>query len=380
MSESHQQLIETRGIEFSSSNKRDQENLVKQVIEYLNLHDLENAFQATESVQDSTLIVTFSLKNDYQDKWAPNWDTTRLYETLHLKGYKVKNDLNKEILVAMLLAPIPFQFPSFNEFHAAIQIRHHTVIAGYLAALNFDTNATERPKEFWNYDEDAGFLLNHGQSIIDALISATQPKEENKAFSFSCYRATEYVILLAISRKLNKVNPALLKSLEKRSEKRAIRSGEFHEVFLKEYGSIEEPLPIKYYVPGDRVWFRNPDSRSSDISGYEGSWVIYLGHNLFTNFWKRNQPFTLENKCVEVYHWKDGAYLDKSGELSMDEDVVESCVTQSLADPKEYQRILQRMMRYRDPKGIYEQGGCIDTSRESSRLVCLTTSTIKIPD
>jgi hypothetical protein len=381
MSENQQKVFfETRGIEFSLADKNDKENTIVQTMAYFKLHDLEDAVEISESTRDNFQTISFALKEAYKLRWAPNFDTTRLYETLSLQGYKVRNDLNKEILVGMLLAPIPFQFPSYDEFHSAIQIRHHTVIAGYLAALNFDTNATERPEEYWHYDEDAGFLLNQGQSIIDALISATQPKEEHKAYSFSCYRATEYVILLAIARKLNKVNPALLKSLESRSEKRAIRSGEFHEVFLKEYGSLEAPLPMKYYVPGDRVWFRNPDSRSSDISGYEGSWVIYLGHNLFTNFWKRDQPFTLETKCVEVYHWKDGAYLDQSGELLMNENIVEACVAKTLADPKECQRILQRMMRYRDPKGIYDKGGCIDTSRESSRLVCPNTSDIKISD
>ncbi|MBU3599499.1 hypothetical protein ICN28_03095 [Polynucleobacter sp. 30F-ANTBAC] len=381
MSENQQvRDFETRGIEFSLSNKSDKENVMIEMLSYLKLHQLGSAVKITELNQETSALISFSLKEEYRNKWAPNWDTTRLYERLSLKGYKVINDLNKEILVGMLLAPIPFQFPSYDEFHSAIQIRHHTVLAGYLAALNFDTNATERPEKYWHYDEDDGFLLNKGQSIIEALISATQPQEEDKAYAFSCYRATEYVILLAISRKLKKVNPLLLKRLEERSEKRAIRSGEFHELFLKEYGSLEDPLPMKYYVPGDRVWFRNPDSRSSDISGYEGSWVIYLGHNLFTNFWKRDQPFTLESKCVEVYHWKDGAYLDQNGELLMNENIVESCVAQSLADPKEVQRILQRMMRYRDPKGVYDQGGCIDTSRESPRFVCPGTSDIKIPD
>ena len=381
MSENQQKIFfETRGIEFCLSNKSDKENLLIQVMSYFKLHGLENAINLREANQGSSLVIAFSLKEEYQSQWAPNWDTTRLFETLSLKGFKEKDDLNKEILVSMLLAPIPFQFPSYEEFDSAIQIRHHSVIAGYSAALNFDTKATERPEDYWHYDEDAGFLLNHGQSIIDALIKATQPESMANAYSFSCYRATEYVILLAIARKLNTVNPKLLKSLEARSEKKAIRSGEFHAVFLKEYGSLEEPLPMKYYVPGDRVWFRNPDSRSSDISGYEGSWVIYLGHNLFTNFWKRDQPFTLETKCVEVYHWKDGAYLDQSGDLLMNENIVESCVAKTLADPKEFQKILQRMMRYRDPKGVYALGGCIDTSRESSRLVCPGTSDIKISD
>ncbi len=370
--------FETRGIEFILPTASERDVAIGRMKAFIDPHGLSECVDISQ-VANST-AVTFKLKDEYRKKWAPEWNTNRLYETLSLGGYQVKQDLDKEIVVAMLLATIPFTFPSYEEFFSAVQIRHHVVMAGHLAALNFDTDAAERPEDYWHYDEEAGFLLNAGQSIIDALIKATQPKDIESAYSFSCYRATEYVILLSIAQELKTVNPALLKRLEERSESRAIRSGEFHEVFLKEYGSIEQPFPMKYYVPGDRVWFRNPDSRSSDISGYEGSWVIYLGHNLFTNFWKRDQPFTLETKCIEVFHWKDGAYLDQDGELQMDESIVESCVAKTLADPVSYQKTLERMMRYRDPKGVYDQGGCIDTSRESPRLVCPHTSDIHIPN
>ena len=381
MSEYRQSLsFETRGIQLALPSSQQREFAKAQMMTLIASHGLEGAVEVEDSESSATFVTSFKLKEDFRQKWAPEWDTTRLYKSLSLGGYQVKNDLDKEIIVSMLLATIPFEFPSYAEFYSAVQIRHHVVLAGHLAALNFDTDAAERPEEYWHYDEEAGFLLNHNQSIIQALIKATQPEDLAHAYSFSCYRATEYVILLSIAQELQKVNPPLLKRLEERSESRAIRSGEFHEVFLKEYGSIEEPFPMKYYVPGDRVWFRNPDSRSSDISGYEGSWVIYLGHNLFTNFWKRDQPFTLETKCVEVYHWKDGAYLDQSGELQMDEAIVESCVAKSLANPQTFKNILERMMRYRDPKGIYQEGGCIDTSRESPRLVCIGTSDIHIPD
>jgi hypothetical protein len=372
--------FETRGIEFRCASEHELSMTRQQTEKYLRRHHLLDAVKVVEKKEGANVVLAFFLNEEYKDRWAPDWDTTHLSETLSLRQKTQADALDYEIIVAMLLATIPFVFPNYEELASAIRIRHFVVSAGYRAALNFDVDAVERPEEFWHYDEEAGFLLNPGKSIIAALIAATQPDDISKAYSFSCYRATEYVILLSIAQELAITNPELLKRLEERSQRRAIRSGEFHEVFLKEYGSIEDPFPMRYYVPGDRVWFRNPDSRSSDISGYEGSWVIYLGNNLFTNFWKRDQPFSLEAKCVEVFHWKDGAYQADDGELKMDEDVVEACVIKTLADESVRSAVIERMMRYRDPKGVYESGGCIDTSRESPRWVGRTTTDIHIPD
>ncbi|MEY3864465.1 MAG: hypothetical protein RL183_1351 [Pseudomonadota bacterium] len=366
--------FESRGIEFVVKTAEDLSALQASMRKYFEGLQLWPHVDSVLSNHNGAHQCTYKLKESAREQWAPAWDTTRLYATMGIDGQKNTEDLEKEILVAMLIATIPFTFPNFDELVSAVRIRHYVVKAGYKAALNFDTRAIERPADYWHYDEEEGFLLNKGQSIIDGLIKATQPTSSKDAYSFSCYRATEYVILLSIAQELKNVNPDLLKKLELRSERSAIRSGEFHEIFLKEYGTLDQPFPMKYYVPGDRVWFRNPDDRSSDISGYEGSWVIYLGHNLFTNFWKRDQPFSLETKCVEVYHWRDGAFVGDDGELHMDEEIVQSCVKQSLADPSKYQMIIDRMMCYRDPQGVYKDGGCIDASRESPRYVRPSTS------
>jgi hypothetical protein len=92
-----------------------------------------------------------------------------------------------------------------------------------------------------------------------------------------------------------------------------------------------------------------------------------MGGGLFSNFWVRDKPFTLEGKCVEMYHWRQAVYVDDEGEPRIDEQRVNALVEQTHEDPAEWQRILERMMRYRDPAGVYAEGGCIDSTREFPR-------------
>ncbi|WP_341909359.1 hypothetical protein [Polaromonas sp. YR568] len=331
------------------------------------------------SAPDDELAAGFCLRPELATTWLPDHDTTGLAERLKLDTTASTDDLEREILIAMLASPVAFAFPGFDELVAHVHIRRNIVQAGRKTALAFHTTEVDRPEDCWTYSEDDGFTVRPGHALIPALQKATQPDASGRLYSFSCYRATEYVILLAIAEELQQCNPPLLAALQQRWERSAIMSGKFHDVFLREYGTMEDPLPPRYYVPGDRLWFRNPDEHSSDVSGYEGSWVFYLGGGLFTNFWKREKPFTLTAKCVEIYHWRDATYTDAQGHLRIDENIVEAGVKASLADPQETARILSLMMRMRDPKGVYVAGGCIDTSRECPRWVCTGTSDMVLP-
>ena len=321
---------------------------------------------------------TFALNDERMLAWIPGFDTTTLSARLELDTFGSAQDFERETLLAMLAAPRPFDFPNYDELAAALRIRRNIAWAAYRTQLAFETNAAERPSEYWTYDEDTSFTILPGKSLIAALKTATQPDVSGKLYSFSCYRATEYVILLGIAEELAEHNPALYQTLSRRWEKRAIMSGLFHEVFLREYGSLAEPIPPGYYVPGDRVWFRNPDAYSSDVSGFEGSWVFYMGGGLFSNFWNR-QHFTMQTKCVEVFHWRDGVYTDANGDLRMNEDIVAERAHETLADPEKCARVMAVMMKLRDGPGIYADGGCIDASREFPLQVCPGTAEIEIP-
>lgn len=326
------------------------------------------------------LALRFRLKADVAREWAPEFDTTQLCQRLKLDTGASVADLEKEILVAMLVGPVAFEFPSYAEARSAIHIRRNIVLAARRTALDFHTTEAERPEDYWTYVEGKGFTLLPGRSLIEGLVKATQPEVSGQLYAFSCYRATEYVILLGLAQELAASNPGLLARLQRQWENRPIMSGQFHDVFLHEYGSMDAPLPPTYYVPGDRLWFRNPDERSADVTGYEGSWVFYLGSGRFTNFWKRDQPFSLTAKCLEIYHWRHGAYVDGQGEPQMDEAIVEERVRATQNDPAEVARIMQRMLRLRDPKGVYQEGGCIDTSREYPRCIHPGTADIRLPE
>ena len=324
---------------------------------------------------------TFKLKEDVARWLTPDFDTIALAGKLNLDPAHCEDDRRREIVIAMMTSPVAFTHPTYESLASAIQVRQNIAEAAGKTELAFDTsNAAKRPEGYWTYSEEHGFTVLPGKTLIAALRKATQPDISGRCYDFSCYRASEYVILLGIAEELQTRHPALLARLQRQWEISAIQSGAFHDTFLIEYGSMESPLPPRFYVPGDRLWFRNPDDHSSDAEGYEGSWVIYLGNGLFSNFWARHQPYTLTSKCVEIYHWRHGTYTDRHGDLRIDESIVEARVAETMNDPEAIAAILPQMMRLREPKGIYRNGGCIDTSREYPKPICSKSGGFVLPD
>lgn len=349
------------------------------VLARLDALDLAHGVVASEETDTTGRFIRFSLAQELAADWAPGDDTLGLASRLQLDTEQRPADLTREIVLALLMAPDPVEFPSIDELVSAVSIRGNIVRAARKTTLSFHTSQAERPEDCWTYKEDCGFVILPGVCLAVALAKATQPDVSGTLYSFSCYRATEYVILLGIAEELAHCHPALLQGLQAVWTERPIMSGEFHEVFLREQGSMEAPLPPRYFVPGDRVWFRNPHEPSSEASGYEGSWVIYLGAGLFTNFWKYHQPYTLTDKCLEIFHWRNALYLDDQGNERIDEDRVETLVAATRQNTEETARILALMQRYRDPRGVYQDGGCMDTTREFARWVHPGTTDLTLP-
>jgi Protein-glutamine gamma-glutamyltransferase len=355
-------------------------DLGRDLFHALGLTDLHARVIARTHLDPRGTYLSLRLVPELAAEWAPDGNTLGLSSALRLQP-EVDTDLTREIVVALLLSPILVEFPSMAEFHSAVRIRLNIVRASRKTMLAFHTSQADRPADCWRYDEDHGFVIRPQASLIAALTKATQPDASGQLYAFSCYRATEYVIVLAIAQEVEHCNPALFERLQTLWTARPIKSGQFHEVFLQEMGSMDAPLPPRYFVPGDRTWFRNPDEASADASGFEGSWVMYLGGGKFSNFWNRDQPFTLTEKCVEIYHWRHAVYIDDEGEPRIDEGQVAERVQSSAEDAEELGRILALMANYREPRGVYTAaGGCIDTTRECARWVHLETSDILLPD
>lgn len=356
------------GIRIESSDSR-QANIARQDLDRFlsesGLHDAATGAGLTGASPGAHAW----LRTAVAEAIAPGYDTTGIAQRLGLRTDVDDADLDREILLAMLASPIAFTFPDVAELKSAVRIRRYIVQAARKTALAFDTEHAERPEGFWTYHEDSGFTVLPGRSLIEGLRRATQPDASGQLYAFSCYRATEYVTVLGLAQELQQANPELARRLQRQWETRAVMSGRFHDAFLHEYGSLDAPLPQRFYVPGDRLWFRNPDAASSDVEGYEGSWVFYLGNGQFNNFWEHGSPYTLASKCVEIFHWRHGLRKDASGKLFMDEQIVHERVQQTLADADATAVILERMARIRDPQGVYAEGGCIDATRERVRWV-----------
>jgi hypothetical protein len=369
-----------RGVRLRGMRAPDALAACEEMLSRLGCADLSEHIQAESGSDDRGTFWRLHLSLAKAHDWAPGFDTMGLSAQLGLHPFEQPKDLLREIIIALLLSPVALDFPSLDEFESAVLIRRNCVLAARKTSLAFETEKAERPSQYWTYLEGTGFILKPGVDLVEALVMATQPEISGQQYSFSCYRATEYIILQSIAQELQRANPELLQRLQHLWTQRSIMSAEFHDVFLQELGSIADPLPALYYVPGDRVWFRNPDEASADATGFEGSWVIYLGSGLFNNFWNHTQPYSLAAKCVEIFHWRHGLYRDDQGEARIDEERIKPLIQASLHNPEELARVMALMSRWREPRGVYtEAGGCMDTSREFTRRVRPGSTDMSIP-
>jgi hypothetical protein len=353
-------LIEGGGDFYPASTIDDFNRLLKRL-------GLQELTQIRPSAQKAGYFIEGRLQQRNFDLWCPGFDTLQVRRLAPVLNLSADQALEQEVVLTMLAAPQAMTFKSVAQLESHIRVRVNIARAAAKTSLAFNTEAAERPSEYWQGDSEKGFVIRPGVSLEEAIIAATQPEVTGRQYEFSCYRAAEYLVLLGLAQEAKLVNPTYLNELEAQCRQQVPRSDPFHTTYVYEYGTPDNPIPMHYYVPGDRLWFKNPDDRSSDVKGFEGSWVFYLGGGLFSNFWRRDKPFDLTSKCLEIFHWRDGACINSSGVLSMDESEVERQIDLTRQSPEKMDAVLSKMMVYRDPAGVYADGGCIDSTREIPR-------------
>jgi len=335
-------------------------------LEKLGIHTLITASYSSNA-ESGYLHLT---ANSRLQEYCPDFDTSALSNAYAFDGSTdPQQGIVAETLLAMALSPETLLFSNARELISNVRMRLYAVDIASRTELSFDTNSITRPQAYWVHSKENGFLLRQGVSLAEGIERALCPDVSGYTYAFSCQRASEYLMLYAVVSELLKVNKEALHATEAQWRKRALTGDDFLFRFLEERGTRENPMPMRYYIPGDRIWFKNPDDHSSDIEGFEGSWVIYLGGGRFCNLWDRQRPYTLEEKCLEIYYWSQCVEVSPAGVPWMNEAVVKERVQMALNDPAIKSPILQRMMVYRDPAGVYADGGCIDLSRDSFSAV-----------
>ena len=309
---------------------------------------------------------------------TPNFDTSQLAIQLGLRTKDCAQDLYRETFLCMVASPVAYSFPTRAELFASIRARCHVVQTARRTELQFEVSQLTRPPSFWDQNDEGAFVLKPGESLVEALEAALCPEVTGGRYSFSCREASEYLMLFGLTKELQTSNPYLLEKIAAQWRAKPLIADDFNDAFLFERGSRERPFPKHCYVPGGRVWFKNPDEQSVEADGFEGSWVCYLGAGEFVNLWDKSKPYSIEKKCVEIYHWRHGVHTLASGTATMDESIVEEKMHATLSDAEETRRILAQMMEYRAPPGVYGTGGCIDMSRDSLKWVCEGTSNIQL--
>ena len=172
--------------------------------------------------------------NDLLHSLCRNADTSGLAINLGLSSDLSAQDLALESILSMAVSPVIFDFSSLNELEANLRMRAHVVRLARRAELHFDTSGVSRPEAYWSHIEDSGFILKEGASLVDGIEQALCPDISGEHFSFSCQRASEYLMLHSLATELSLTNPAKLKEIEQQWRKKALVADDVLNTFLLE--------------------------------------------------------------------------------------------------------------------------------------------------
>ncbi len=347
------------------------------IINWLNKLNIVNLVD----INDTYNIINYqrqyniSLKKNIFDILMPNYNSFRIIKNMNKLNFTINEDvLNIEILLSLLGSPFHFVYDSLDDVLSEISIRRNICYYASKTHVSINTNddiSIKRPHEYFKNKDNDIILLNN-KSLIDGIIYSLLPSVSNNIYDFSCYRVCEYIVLVSILLELKKQNKDyIITKIEDIYRKKPIKSKSFHDIFMTEYGSNTFPLPKLFYIPGERIWFKNVDDKSSDIVGFEGKWTIYLGNGFFGDFWKTsgdiNNQFTFEDVLIEIYNWRFCVKYNENKELYMDENEVNYRNKLCKENQEEKKRIIGLMNNYYG--NYFFESGCVDKTREKPKNI-----------
>jgi hypothetical protein len=236
---------------------------------------------------------------------------------------KVQTVSEKEILLALLqhgrLTEFSGEECDVSALKKNIGIRQNTVAwAEELSWRWPDGGPAEWNEKYWKRGTPHPDHPLH-EAVNDAFINQDK-------YAIGCYTATKLVMVQGVLDYYHRIvnDPVQLKKMEDHLGADGeplvdIEPGkmwsfetDFDPAKLKRTGKL---VKLQYgvapnnFIPGDWAYFLNSDPVSSQKTGYEGSSTIYLGRNLFVDYFNdHDYAYTFEEKLDELYQWRNGVF------------------------------------------------------------------------
>lgn len=241
---------------------------------------------------------------------------------------KVKTVSKKEILLGLLQHGRLTQFSKsgcdLQALKDNVGIRQNIVAWTQDLKWGWPATESESGKAFWNKD-----YWNNGtpHPHIPPHVAFLDTVLQQKKYAIGCYTASKLAMTTGILDYYSRIkkDPKTLAIVEKRLllDNDPLVSVEPNHMwsFEADFDPKEQKLPGKVLkletgiapkniIPGDWIYFLNTDPITYQKTGYEGSNAIYLGRNLFDDYYydEGGHNFTYKQKVQEVFNWRNRVF------------------------------------------------------------------------
>ena len=275
--------------------------------------------------------INYRIKSDTNDtstlyiRWNPEFaienEVVRLPST---RGFqKVRTVSKKEIVLALMHPGRKTEFSgkacNLEAFQDHVHVRQMIVAW----AENLEWKFPDGQSASWNRAYWIDGTLRPGKPLLDAMTDFFINQEQ---CSVGCYTATKIVIIQGVLDYYARIKKDMV--MVEQIKKTLMRDGEvlvdiepdamwnfLRDIKQSSQSAVGKLLTVQFdvapynFVPGDWVYFVNPDSETADLSGYEGSNSIYMGRARFDDFYNdNNHHYLYTEKLKEVYNWRYGVF------------------------------------------------------------------------